>query len=178
MNTTSNHKLLHLLASSKIPYRLLIHRPGTDTAGASAERGHDPAEAAKSVLLRAGYGRRRRSYVTAVVPGDRRVSFRKIMSQMACDDISFAALHVAETLTGCESGTIPPLSFAPDHQVIVDSSLATAGTIYFNTGRHDQSVGVAGNHWVLLTEPVVADIAWTPIISTDRSASNSGPEFD
>ncbi len=72
-------RIMALLADGEADYRTLDHEPEGRTDRASQIRGHVLSQAAKAmvVAIRSRDGERR-SFVLAVVPGDRRVNFDAI----------------------------------------------------------------------------------------------------
>ncbi|MFG2963232.1 MULTISPECIES: YbaK/EbsC family protein [unclassified Streptomyces] len=155
----SRNRLLDLLARGGARYRLLHHAPQGRTDLASTLRGHSLDQAAKSLVIRVALSSKRRRYVIAVVPGDRRVDLPAVNALYAGREASFAARDVAERLTGCVSGSIMPLSFDPDLDVIADPDLLAHEEIFFNTGRLDESVALRTECYRTLVAPRVEAIA-------------------
>ncbi|MFF4015217.1 YbaK/EbsC family protein [Streptomyces sp. NPDC001843] len=158
----SRTRLLDLLARGGARYRLLNHEPQGRTDLASALRGHRLDQAAKSLVIRVALSSKRRRYVIAVVPGDRRVDLSALNALYEGREASFAAREVAEQLTGCVSGSIMPLSFDPDLDVVADPALLTHEEIFFNTGRLDESVALHTECYRTLVSPRVATITSEP----------------
>jgi Ala-tRNA(Pro) deacylase len=155
----SRTRLLDLLVRGGAHYRLLSHAPQGRTDLASALRGHRLEQAAKSLVIRVALSRKRRRYVIAVVPGDRRVDLAALSALYAGEEASFAVRGVAEQLTGCVSGSIMPLSFDPDLEVVADPDLFEHEEIFFNTGRLDESVALRTECYRTLVAPRVARVA-------------------
>jgi Ala-tRNA(Pro) deacylase len=158
----SRARLLDLLVRGGAQYRLLSHAPQGRTDLASELRGHRLEQAAKSLVIRVALSRKRRRYVIAVVPGDRRVDLAALNALYAGEEASFAVRGVAEQLTGCVSGSIMPLSFDPDLEVVADPSLFDHEEIFFNTGRLDESVALRTECYRTLVAPRLATIALGP----------------
>ncbi|MEV6835795.1 YbaK/EbsC family protein [Streptomyces sp. NPDC051133] len=141
-------------------HRFIAHAPQGRTDLASSLRGHGLRQAAKSIVLRVAYGKRKRRYVLAVVAGDRRVDLAAVADLMGGTEASFAVRDVAEELTGSVSGSIAPFALcSTELEVLVDEELTTLDTIYFNTGRLDMSVELAVSDYLELARPAVAAIA-------------------
>ncbi|MET9605026.1 YbaK/EbsC family protein [Streptomyces sp. NPDC006512] len=154
--------LAALFRASGARHRFIAHAPEGRTDAASLLRGHPLAQAAKSIVLRVAYGKRRRRYVLAVVPGDRRVDLAAVADLMGGTEASFAVREVAERLTGCVSGSIAPFALgaaAAELEVLVDEELTGHPALYFNTGRLDMSVELAVSDYLTLARPAVARIA-------------------
>ncbi len=65
----------------------------------------------------------RRRFVLAVVPGDRRVSFDAIARVLRGRGASLASTNEAAMLTNCAMGAVPPFSFHPQLELMVDEDL-------------------------------------------------------
>jgi Ala-tRNA(Pro) deacylase len=155
----SRTRLIDLLVGGGARYRLLSHPPQGRTDLASALRGHPLEQAAKSLVVRVALSRKRRRYVIAVVPGDRRLDLAALNSLYGGAEASFATREVAEHLTGCVSGSIMPLSFDPEVEVVADPALLAHEEIFFNTGRLDESVALRTECYRTLVAPRTARIA-------------------
>ncbi|MER5727705.1 YbaK/EbsC family protein [Streptomyces sp. NPDC002138] len=152
--------LAALFRSSGARHRFIPHAPEGRTDEASVLRGHPLAQAAKSLVLRVALGKRRRRYVLAVVPGDRRVDLAAVADLLGGTEASFAVREVAEQKTGSVSGSIAPFVLgSPDLEVLVDEGLTGHDEIFFNTGRLDMSVALDVSDYLALARPTVASIA-------------------
>ncbi|MBM2619535.1 YbaK/prolyl-tRNA synthetase associated domain-containing protein [Actinoplanes sp. LDG1-06] len=152
-------RLFEMLNRHRAEYRMISHSPGATTEEASRFRGHDPAAAAKSIILCVRKTRKESRYVLAVVPGDRRVDFRRVRSLFSAIDVSFAPLPVAERLAGSPSGTFMPFVFSPELDIVVDAGLAHHDEIFFNVGLADRSISMKASAYLSLSAPRIAEIA-------------------
>ena len=133
-------KLIQLLDSHQARYRIIDHPPEGKTEIVSQLRGHGEELAAKCIVLMVKLGKKVTKYVLGVVPGDARIDFNAVKSLMNATYVSFASPEIAERLTGCVSGTILPISFNLELELIIDPSVFTHNEIYFNAGRLDRSL--------------------------------------
>ncbi|MCX2194283.1 hypothetical protein LD112_19300 [Pantoea agglomerans] len=79
---------------------------------------------------------------------------------------SFAAPELAQALTGCVMGAVPPFSFDDRLALRVDTRLQQVGTLWFNAGELDKSIALAvDDYFRIVGEGCCADIA-TPIAVT------------
>jgi Ala-tRNA(Pro) deacylase len=152
-------RLIELLDSEGISYRLIAHPPEGRTDAASALRGHPLDQAAKSVLVRVASGKRSRRYVLAVVPGDRRVDLTALAGRYRARQAAFASRDVAERLAGSVSGSFAPFAFGADLDLLVDDRLLVHDEIYFNACRLDVSVALPVADYLALARPEIASIA-------------------
>jgi Ala-tRNA(Pro) deacylase len=68
----------------------------------------------------------RERYVLAVLPGDRRVDMKAIARTAGGRKGSFAQGSLAEELTGCVVGAIPPVAFNSSLKLVVHSNFLNA----------------------------------------------------
>jgi Ala-tRNA(Pro) deacylase len=158
-HTDTSRRLLSLLNGAHVPYRLIRHAPEGRTDLASQLRGHPLEQAAKCLVVRVGTGRRRRRYVLAVVPGDRRVDMACVQELFGGTDTAFASREIAERLSGCVSGSIVPFSFHPELELVVDPDLLAGEEIFFNAARLDLSLALGVEPYRALARPRVARVA-------------------
>ncbi len=140
-------------------YRLIDHAPEGRTELASALRGHPLRQAAKCLVIRVGMGKKRRRYVLAVVPGDRRVDLERVRDLYQGSDAAFAVRDVAERLAGSVSGSIMPFAFAAAMDLLVDPDLLRHEEIFFNAARLDRSVALRTEDYLELAVPRIAAVA-------------------
>ncbi|MBG0567767.1 YbaK/prolyl-tRNA synthetase associated domain-containing protein [Actinoplanes sp. NEAU-A11] len=159
MESHVHARLFEMLDQSRVEYRLIHHSPGSTTEEASHFRGHPPADAAKSIVLRVRASKKESRFLLAVVPGDRRVDFRRIRTLFSAVDVSFAPLPVAEQLAGSPSGTFMPFTFHPDLDLVVDAGLMDRSEIFFNVGLADRSIAMKPAAYLSLSTPEIAEIA-------------------
>ena len=152
-------RIFDMLDRRRIEYRVISHLPGATTEEASRYRGHPVAAAAKSIILCVRPSKRQSRFVLAVVPGDRRVDFRRVRSLFSAVDVSFAPLSIAEDLAGSPSGTFVPFAFHPDLDIVVDAGLADREEIFFNVGLADRSISMRTATYLGLTSPRIAQIS-------------------
>lgn len=152
-------RLLRLLEAHGARFRLLRHAPEGCTVLASALRGHDLAQSAKSIVSVAKLSGSRSAYIVVVVPGDRGVDFQRLRLHLGCKRVGFAPVDLATRLAGCPMGAVPPFSFRDDMAVLLDHRLVAQEEIYFNAGRLDLSVALATEDYLAIADPVVGDFS-------------------
>ncbi|GHJ07191.1 hypothetical protein TPA0907_15580 [Micromonospora humidisoli] len=151
-------KLVNLLDERGATYRVIEHDPEGETAAVSALRGHDPAQAAKCIIVMVKIGKKVTRFVAAVLPGDRRVSFDKLKALTGGTFARFAERDVAEKLAGTPVGTIPPFAFDERLELIFDPELLQYDEVFFNAGRLDRTIGVATKDYLAIAEPRIESI--------------------
>lgn len=152
-------RLVALLDSRRAPYRVLQHEPEGRSEHVAAVRGNRPEEGAKAMVVRLHAGGGDRRYCLVVLPGNCRIDLGKLSAECGARSASLAPREVAEELTGCVAGAMPPFSFREELPVIVDPTLLENEEIVFNAGRLDRSIRLATRAYLDVVEPRVAPIA-------------------
>jgi Cys-tRNA(Pro) deacylase len=126
-------KVIRILESYSIPYRLLPHSEPVFTVEAAArQRGVVREEMVKSILLHDRDGR----YVMACVPGDARVNPQAVRAHLpdGWKRLSFATGEEIEAVTGFVQGAVAPLGLPEDVPVIFDVSFAGLEKVNISSG--------------------------------------------
>lgn len=152
------HALLHLLDAHGTPYELLEHAPAGQTAVASEQRRHALNVAAKCLVLELRGGESKK-YVLAVIEGHRRVHLKAVRRLYGLSDAGLAPARVAEHFGRAVIGSIPPFSFDPHLEVVVDVRVLDHPAIYFNAARLDRSVALDVRSYLKVGNPRIARIA-------------------
>lgn len=153
-------RLISLLDVKGARYRLIDHPSEGRTDVVSPMRGNELGQAAKCMIIMVKLGKKVTKYILAVVPGDRKVDLNAVKQLLGGTCASFASPEIAERLTGCVVGTVLPLSFDPDLELIVDGELlARNEEIYFNAARLDRSMALRAEDYVAIANPRIEPIA-------------------
>ncbi|MFD7289415.1 YbaK/EbsC family protein [Streptomyces sp. NPDC059863] len=155
----ASQRLLNVLEESGARYELLAHAPEGRTALASALRGHALTAAAKCMIVTVLGGTPAERHILAVIPGDRRVDLERVAAECGGTRAQLARRDLAESLTGCVSGSIIPFSFHDELSVLADPALCAEPTLYFNAARLDLSVALATEDYLALANPKIVPIA-------------------
>jgi Ala-tRNA(Pro) deacylase len=153
------HRLIELLDRNGARYRLIDHPAEGRTEVVSGYRGNDLAAAAKCMIVMVKVGKKVTKYVLAVVPGDARVDLQAIKRLYDGTYVSFATPQIAERLSGCVAGTILPLSFDPDLQLIADPRIREVPELFFNAARLDRSMALRTEDFLAVAAPRFESIA-------------------
>ncbi|NGO14275.1 YbaK/prolyl-tRNA synthetase associated domain-containing protein [Streptomyces sp. HC44] len=152
-------RLITLLDTSSVDYRLIDHEPEGSTEAVCALRGHPTSEAAKCIVLRVKVDRRTSRHVLAVVPGDRRVDLDAVRTLYAARYAGFSDAATAERLARAVPGTVLPFSFDPDLELVADPDVLAQPRLYFNAARLDRSLVISGKDYARVAKPRVERIA-------------------
>lgn len=152
-------RLVALFRAHDAAFRVVEHAAEGRTELISQIRGNEPRQAAKAMVIVVKQGKKQRNYLLCVVPGNCRLNLEAVKALGSGTHAMFAPPDVAEQLTGCVSGAIPPVSFHPDLTLIVDPKLLDNASIVFNAGRLDRSIFIDRDAYVKAASPRIADIA-------------------
>jgi Ala-tRNA(Pro) deacylase len=152
-------RLVALFRAGEARFRVIEHAPEGRSDAVAAIRGTRAAQGAKAIVCAIPVDGDTR-FVLAVVPGDRRVDIRAVARLVGGRKGSFAQASVAEALTHCPIGAIPPVSFDPALTLVVDGEfLERESEIAFNAGRLDRSIVIASTDYRRVVNPLIAAIA-------------------
>jgi len=152
-------RLRVFLDTRQVPYRLLVHSAEGRSDRVAAIRGNRREQGAKAMVIQLRSGRSERRHCLAVLPGDRRVDLARLRAACAARSATLAPAEVAEELTGCVIGAIPPFSFDDALPLIVDPTLLDNDEIVFNAGRLDRSICLGTRAYLEVAAPRIAPIA-------------------
>ena len=139
-------------------YRFIDHAPEGSTEAVSALRGHDVAQAAKCLIVMVKVGKKQTRYVLAVIPGDARLDLAAVKALLGGTYVAFADTARAEQLAGSVSGTVLPISYHPQLELIADPALLAHPELFFNAARLARSIALASEDYVRLAAPRVEAI--------------------
>ncbi|GGF51323.1 hypothetical protein GCM10011611_67240 [Aliidongia dinghuensis] len=152
-------RLVELFTQEKARFRVVAHDAAGRSEHVAEVRGTEIGQGAKALVceLSAAAGEAAR-HVLAIIPGDRRLDGKKLAQFCGRRKMRFAPAEVAQELTGCVIGSIPPVSFG-GLEVICDRELAGRyAEIAFNAGRLDRSIVVMVEDYLRIVQPRLADI--------------------
>jgi Ala-tRNA(Pro) deacylase len=148
-------KLVALLEAQGARFRVIVHPAEGRSDLVARIRGTKPGQGAKAMLCRS-----EGAYVLAVLPGDRRVDFRKIAQVAGKRKATLATPEEAMKVTGCAIGAIPPFSFSPEVALVVDPALIEShDEVAFNAGRLDRSVVLDSKDYVRIARPLLRSVS-------------------
>ncbi|MEY9878384.1 Ala-tRNA(Pro) deacylase [Streptacidiphilus sp. MAP12-33] len=156
--SSTYQRLLRLLEDQDARYRLIDHAPEGRTDLASELRGHPLSAAAKCMVVTVEQAGGAHRHVLAVVPGDRKVHFKRLSRACGGGKARLADQRAAEELGRSVSGTITPFSFHPELELLADPALFEVPELYFNAARLDRSVVIRAEDYRRLARPRVESI--------------------
>ena len=135
-------KLVTLLDEKQASFKIIEHPAEGHTEIISAIRGNAPEQAAKAMVLQIITGGKPVRYVLAIIPGDSRVNFKNVANLMGGKKSSFAPREVAQELTNCVMGAVPPFSFDERLPLLIDDRIRNIGTLFFKAGELERSISL------------------------------------
>ncbi len=154
-----HERLVDLLTEQGAAYRVIEHVPEGRTEVIAQIRGNRLEQAIKSMVVQVRYGKKENRYYLANVPGDCRVDFEAIRSELEADSAAFAPRPKAEALAGCVIGSIPPFSFNEELIVLADPAIQENAEVVFNAGRLDRSIFMKMEDYLRIARPRLMKIA-------------------
>lgn len=151
-------KLHQLLRQEDARFRIIEHPAEGSSEKVAEIRGTLPGQGAKAMLC---YVKERPDvYVLAVLSGNRKVDFKKLGHALGGKKASLVSPDEAMKITGCVMGAVPPFSFWPNVQLVVDPQLLDDHEeIAFNAGRLDTSMVLNSADYKRIAVPLIAAIA-------------------
>jgi prolyl-tRNA editing enzyme YbaK/EbsC (Cys-tRNA(Pro) deacylase) len=130
-------KIIELLDSQNVPYKLLLHtEPVFTIETAAAQRGVVADEMVKSILLREKAGERR--YVMACVLGHHQLEPKAVRAYLGDEDwrrLTFATGEEITAVTGFVQGAVAPLCLPEQVPVIFDEAIAHCRMVNISSGH-------------------------------------------
>ena len=132
-----------------------VERPAADSLEeAAAILGISPAGIVKTLVVKRHDG----SYLFALVPGDRQISWGKLRGVVGVNKLRLPEAHLALEATGFERGTITPLGSSIAWPVFADARIV-GERIAMGAGEHGMSAYVDADELIAGFEATVADIS-------------------
>jgi Cys-tRNA(Pro)/Cys-tRNA(Cys) deacylase len=132
-----------------------VHRPAADSLeSAAALLGISPATIVKTLVVKRHDG----SFLFALVPGDRQISWSKLRSIVGVNKLRLPEATVALEATGYERGTITPLGSSTAWPVFADERIIGM-RIAMGAGEHGFSAFVDADALISGFDATVADIS-------------------
>ncbi|MES2068879.1 MAG: YbaK/prolyl-tRNA synthetase associated domain-containing protein [Pseudomonadota bacterium] len=153
-------RLQQLLTESGASFRVVEHALEGNSERVAAVRGTEVGQGAKAMICQL---KNADFHVMTIVPGDRKVDFKKVAQYYGLSKASLLSAEEATALTGCVIGAIPPFSFSPRLRLLVDPELFRRyRQIAFNAGRLDRSIVLDAGDYLRIAQPEQAEITAAP----------------
>ena len=151
--------LIHeFLRASKVPYRVVPHRPAF-SAQEEAAVTHVPGRDWAKVVVCLVDGQP----IQALLPAPFIVDFERLLELAGGSDIRLAREEeLRELFPGCEPGAIPPFGELFGQLVFADLRLASESEIVFGAGTHTDAIAMRWADFARAVRPIVGRFAETP----------------
>ncbi len=128
-------KIIDILEQHKIDYEVVEHEPVYTNPTMAEALGVSESETVKSLVLMT----KEKEMVLLVMPGDKRVDWKKAAKGIGTKKVSFAKPEAVLEKVGCEVGCVPPFGQLTPLPIYMDTDLTKKDIVYFNPGKHDKS---------------------------------------
>ena len=153
-------QLCRMLDAAGARYRV-VHHPAAGTSESVAKvRGTEVGQGAKAMLCRIG-GKSGKGgpFVLGVLPGDRRLDFKKLGAALGGGKASLVTPEEAQALTGCVIGSIPPFALSSEVTLVVDPDLPERyAEVAFNAGSLQASIVLDAADYLRIAQPRLCSI--------------------
>lgn len=136
-----------------IAHRITRHPRARSLADAAQQRGREPRDLVKSMVVRRAAG----SHVLVLVPGDRRIAWPKLRSLLGVNRLSMADAQQALEVTGYARGTITPFGAYGSLPVVADERLL-GRDIAVGAGEVGASVDLRADDALAALDAITADV--------------------
>ncbi|MCU1514544.1 MAG: hypothetical protein JWO10_1634, partial [Microbacteriaceae bacterium] len=131
-----------------------VERPAADSLeSAAAILGIAPSDIVKTLVVKRHDG----SYLFALIPGDRQISWAKLRVVVGVNKLRLPEASLALEATGFERGTITPLGSSTAWPVFADASIV-GKRVWMGAGEHGLSAPVDADQLIAGLDATVADI--------------------
>lgn len=157
MHMTLFDRLQDLLQRDGARFRVLDHPPEGKSDEVARIRGTLPGQGAKAMLCKSRDDPD--AFVLAVLPGDRKLDFRKVAQAAGLKKVTLASPEEASREMGAGIGAIPPFTFSRRVRLVADPALVQAhDEIAFNAGRLDRSMVLDSRDYVRIAQPLLHEL--------------------
>jgi len=151
---TGSERVLADAASRGISVEIVERPAAGSLEEAAALLGLDPAGIVKTLVVKRHDG----SYLFALVPGDRQISWSKLRAVVGVNKLRLPEASLALEATGYERGTITPLGSSTAWPVFADARIAGL-RIAMGAGEPGMSAFVDADELIAGFDATVADIS-------------------
>ncbi len=146
----THSRLIELLESKGMPYRLSEHEDVTTSAAAAKARGVDLSTGAKALVVNADG-----TLVLAVVSASRKVDMEALKAILQAERVGLASIAEAESATGLPKGAIPAIGAVMGLQTYIDESVLDNDLIRFNAASRGHSVEMRASDLPAATDGII-----------------------
>lgn len=131
-------KIRKKMEEEKVAIECIEHEPVFTNPTMALALGVKESQTVKSLVLKTKEGK----FAVLVLPGDKKMDWRLIASQLSTKKVEFAKPEEVLQLVGCEVGCVPPFGHMTEIPIYMDKELLKKDIVYFNPGVHNKSFKV------------------------------------
>ena len=148
---------MRALDEKGVPYRVHAHTRKLYTAeGVAEDLGIPVAQVVKAMIVR----RSDRSFVLVVIPGDKRLSLKKLGAVLNDKGLELASARDVQRVTGFQVGAVSVLGFRrSDIAAYMDEGVLEQETVIISSGRPDAGLEVKPQDLLQVLGAQVGDFA-------------------
>jgi Ala-tRNA(Pro) deacylase len=143
------------LKGAGVWHRFLEKPETVHTSDASRATGIELNRITKNLVCRTSDGR----FALLVVPGDRKVNLQSAAQLLGARNIRLLAFDEAESISGYPPGGTPSIYHRTPLQVVVDTQLLTAETIFCGGGARNRLLELRTSDVLKLTNHLTGSIS-------------------
>jgi Ala-tRNA(Pro) deacylase len=143
-------KIISLLESKHVMYKLTEHEPVRTSEEAARIRGVPLKTGAKAMIARC-----KDDYYLLVLPADRQIDWKRLRSILRVRDIRLATAEEAEQVAHVKMGSVPPFGNVLGLPTIFDEGLFENEVVNFNPGSITHSIAMKSADLRALVAPIV-----------------------
>lgn len=145
--------ILGLLDKNDIKYQKYEHEPVFTSEESAKVRGTEIHQGAKALVLQAD-----KEFIMLVLPADLKADLESFQKNKSYKKLVMASKESVKAKTGLEVGCIPPFGSLLGLKTFVDSRLSDNEEIAFNAGRHDRSIKMKYEDYLITERPEVVNL--------------------
>lgn len=145
-------KIKELLIKNNVTFELLEHEAVYTSEDAAKIRDTGLSNGAKALICFAD-----KTAILIVVPGNKKVDFKKFKTVFGIKDLSMATKEKVMELTGLEIGAIPPIGSVMSLKTYFDTEFKNKDLVAFNAGSHTVSVRMSAKDLIHIENPLFGD---------------------
>jgi Ala-tRNA(Pro) deacylase len=163
MGEEETRRLLELLKTEGVEYKLYEHEPVYTSEQAAKVRGVELKTGVKAMVLKKKFSTTSRQekispadqYILADIAADRRLDFRKLEKLLdpPVKKLEFATKEEVIAATGCEAGCVHPVGRLFSLDTYLDQSVFQNEFVNFNIGLLTKSVRIRKDDLVRIVKP-------------------------
>ncbi len=143
-------KIINLLESKHVAYKLTEHAPVRTSEEAARIRGVPLKTGAKAMIARC-----KDDYYLLVLPADKQIDWKRLRSILQVRDIRLATAEEAEQVAQVQMGSVPPFGNVLELPTYFDTGLFENEVVNFNPGSITHSIAMQSADLRALVTPGV-----------------------